>query len=69
MKRKEKTPYEELVCLNDARFSEGRVENERSGHPVIIKTDENVEKCAPKWSQRICQFLATKQVPVLEHAP
>jgi hypothetical protein len=46
VKRIQTTPYEELVCLNDTRFSEGRgdVEDKRSGHPVTMKTDENVEK-------------------------
>jgi hypothetical protein len=46
VKRIQTTPYEELVYLNDTRFSEGRgdVEDKRSGSPVTMKTDENVEK-------------------------
>jgi hypothetical protein len=33
-----------------------------------LTTNLNIKKCVPKWSQRIRQFLATKQIPTPKHA-
>jgi transposase len=35
----------------------------------ILTTNQNIKKYLPKWSQRIHQFLARKQIQTLEHAP
>jgi hypothetical protein len=34
----------------------------------ILTTNMNMKKCVPKFTQRISQFLATKQIPPLDHA-
>jgi hypothetical protein len=34
----------------------------------ISTTNLNMKKCVPKLTQRIRQFLATKQIPPLDHA-
>jgi hypothetical protein len=36
---------------------------------VILTTNLDVKMCVPKWSQKIRQFLATKQTSTLQHAP
>jgi hypothetical protein len=35
----------------------------------ILTGNLNVKNCVPKWSQRIRQILATKQIPTLKHPP
>jgi hypothetical protein len=35
----------------------------------ILTTNLNMKECMPKWSQRVRQFLATKQIPTLGHPP
>jgi len=41
---------------------------QRNGETNFNNKYEHEKMCA-KWSQRICQFLAGKQIPMLEHTP